>query len=629
MEDTTAIPAHPLPEAVLAQIRAVWGHDRLRPLQAEAIAAPLARRDSLVVLPTGSGKSLCYQAPPLATDGLTLVVSPLIALMKDQADGLTLNGYPAAALHSATERDDTDHTFDRIASGELRLILAAPERVLTSGFLSRLARATDNADRLTAIAIDEAHCISQWGHDFRPEYRRLRELRDVFPGVPFQALTATATPRVREDIARQLDLRNPEILVGDFDRPNLTYRVAARNRTADQVAAAIERHDKSGAIVYCLSRAETARLSETLRNKGIAARAYHAGLDPTKRADVQDDFVNERLDVVCATVAFGMGIDRSNVRLVAHVGIPKSIEAYQQEAGRAGRDGLPAECLLLTSSNAAQRWQRLIEQSAAEAGIEQHLVDAQLALLAQMRTFTNPTRCRHRTLVEHFGQEYTTPNCNACDVCLGETEQLPDADVVAKKIISAVARTGQRFGAGHVVDVLRGRATERVRELDHESLTVFGILAQHSAAALKALIDQLIEQKALARSAGEYPTLQLGPAGLDVLKDERQVILAIPPGTKSARSRRDRTQSAAALGPLAPDERALFERLRALRMEIAQENNVPPYVVFSDATLRELARAKPEHTWQMLEIKGIGQKKVATFGKQFLEAIAEAVEELP
>ncbi|MEC9372993.1 MAG: ATP-dependent DNA helicase RecQ, partial [Planctomycetota bacterium] len=412
---------------VLEAVSRVWGYESLRPLQSRAIAAGIESRDALTVLPTGGGKSLCYQVPPLVTGRATVVISPLIALMRDQVRGLELNGYPAAALHSAVDPAEARDIERRLLDGEILLILAAPERAVSSPFASLLARLHDS-NRLGAIAIDEAHCISQWGHDFRPEYRQLAGLRRVAPGVPMQAFTATATPRVREDIVHQLRLKNPEVLVGSFDRPNLTYRVQTRRDPAEQVAAAITnmnlRGEGGGAIVYCLSRADTESLAEKLRAAKIDAKAYHAGLNPKARQKVEEAFTNEHLDVVVATVAFGMGIDRSNVRLVIHASMPKSVEAYQQEAGRAGRDGLPAECLLLYAPSDAGRWRRLIERSGEDSGADPAATQAQLALIDEMRRLVSAMRCRHRALVEHFGQSFESDNCNACDVCLGETAAL-------------------------------------------------------------------------------------------------------------------------------------------------------------------------------------------------------------
>lgn len=610
------------PDHILNAIREVWGFDELRPLQAASINAALDNRDCLTVLPTGGGKSLCYQVPPLITDRATIVVSPLISLMRDQVRSLELNGYPAAALHSALDYEDARAIEQRLLAGKLRLVLAAPERVMTGGFRALLAKLAD-ASNLGAIAIDEAHCISQWGHDFRPEYRMLRELRQVVPGVPMHAFTATATPRVREDIIDQLDLHEPEVLVGVFDRPNLTYRVRARSKAAEQAAAAIrdmqQRGEGGGAIIYCLSRKNTESLAKQLRDKGFNAEHYHAGMPATKRHTVEQRFSREQLDVVVATVAFGMGIDRSNVRLVIHATMPKSIEAYQQETGRAGRDGLPAECILLYAASDPGRWRQLIERSAEEQGSPHEVVHAQLELIDQMRRLATALACRHKQLSEHFGQPYDADSCKACDVCLGETRAEPDATRIAQVLLSAVARTGQRFGAAHITDVVRGADSENVRARAHHNLSVFGLLAERRKPEVTAFLDQLVAAGAL--TVGEHRALRFGPRGLAAMKGQDAIPLAVP--MTAARDRRDPARPHDAR-PLDPQERALFETLRALRKSIAEELEVPPYVVFSDATLRDLARHRPTNRAEMLEIKGVGQRKLEAFADAFLEAITAA-----
>jgi ATP-dependent DNA helicase RecQ len=616
---TTPPPAEANDAAVAAAIERYWGFSELRPLQREAIAAALAGRDLLTVLPTGAGKSLCYQVPPLITGRLSVVVSPLIALMQDQIDGLRLAGVPAAALHSNLSARERSEIRARVADGELRLLLVAPERLLGDSFLRWLQESD-----VGAFAIDEAHCISQWGHDFRPEYRQLSALRERFPGVPFHAYTATATPRVQDDIVQQLRLRDPERLIGRFDRANLVYRVLPRVDRTEQIAAAIARHPGAAAIVYCIARKDTEKVAAELRARGVEAAAYHAGLDGAVRTRISADFRAERLAVVVATVAFGMGIDRGDVRLVVHAALPKSLEHYQQETGRAGRDGLPAECLLLYSAADAARWRGLAQRSAAEADVPDEVVAAQLALLSHMQRLASRVHCRHRAISEYFGQAYEADNCGACDVCLNELTPLPDAHVTAQKILSAVARCGQSFGAGHVIDVLRGRATAKVTARGHERLPTFGALAGVSAQRLANYVDQLIDAGELARSEGEFPVLQLTPGSRELMRGEREALLveaavAHDPPARSGR----RTRGGEAAAPqLAPAERELFEVLRTLRRGIASELGVPPYVVFGDVTLEELARVRPSSAAYLLSVRGIGERKRDAFGERFLTAIA-------
>jgi len=618
-------------DAVAQTVLDVWGYDSLRPLQMQAISAGIESRDCLTVLPTGGGKSMCYQVPPLITGKATIVVSPLIALMRDQVRGLELLGYKAAAMHSGIDHEESRDIAKQLLTGELDLVLAAPERVMTASFKTLIGSMCD-LDRLGCIAIDEAHCISQWGHDFRPEYRRIAEIRRIAPNVSIQAFTATATPRVREDIANQLSLRNPEVIIGVFDRPNLTYRVQARESASEQIAAAVARHseagDSSGAIVYCLSRKDTEKIAEELRALGLDADAYHAGLGVSDRHNIEQAFSNETLDIVVATVAFGMGIDRSNVRLVVHASMPKSIEAYQQETGRAGRDGLEAECLLLYSPSDGGRWERLIEQSAEEHGSDP---TAQLELVRDMRKFVASFTCRHQYLSKHFGQEYTPPaereDCGACDVCLGETAHEEDAHRIGQIIMSAVARTGERFGAAHICDVVRGGNGQRIKNYGHDNLRVHGMLENRRKAEVMSFIDQMVASDALIRVVEDrYETLAFGSCGVSVMKGIETLSLAKPIGTgseKSERNRRTRASRVIERRPLSTAEKELFETLRSLRMSIAQERGVPPYVVFNDSTLREMALAKPTTRHELMSIRGVGQKKLDSFGRAFLDAIEQ------
>jgi ATP-dependent DNA helicase RecQ len=595
--------------AVLDVTRRYWGYDTLRPLQAEAIRAGIDRRDSLVVMPTGGGKSLCYQVPPAVAGRLDVVVSPLIALMKDQVDGLRACGYPAVALHSGLTGDERAAAERAVTSGDLHLVFVAPERLVTPWFMRLLERRG-----VRTFAIDEAHCISHWGHDFRPEYRQLARLKHAFPDASVHAYTATATERVREDIVRQLELDDPAVLVGRFDRPNLVYRIVTRVDSRGQVLEVIRRHAGEAVIVYCLTRRDTESVAGALRAEGVEAEAYHAGLEPGTRRRIQDAFAAERLDVVVATVAFGMGIDRSNVRCVVHAAMPKSIEAYQQETGRAGRDGLEAECVLLYSPADAMRWESLVRRSADEGEADETVVEASLALLRDMQRLCGAMTCRHRALSEYFGQAYGDDGCGACDVCLGEVEDAVDGTTTARKILSCVARVGQRFGAGHVADVLRGADTEMIRRCGHETLSTYGLLQGMPRRSLMSMILQLVDQGVLARTTGDRPVLHLNDASLEVLRDERAVRLVEP---KTAAVRRSRADTESWEGV----DRDLFETLRGLRRELARERQVPPYVIFSDATLRELARLRPDTADALRAVHGIGEKKLADLGPVILETI--------
>ena len=594
---------------ILATVHRYWGFSELRPLQEQGIRAGLERRDSLVVMPTGGGKSLCYQVPAELARRTDIVVSPLISLMKDQVDGLRESGYPAAALYSGMPLDTVRETEAQIAAGRYRLVFVAPERLLTPRFLQLIERL-----QVRAFAIDEAHCISQWGHDFRPEYRQLAELKIRFPQASVHAYTATATARVRADIAEQLRLQNPAVLVGTFDRPNLTYRIVPRVDAQMQALQVLRRHPGEAAIVYCISRKDTEAMAEWLQANRLRAASYHAGMEAEERRRTQDAFASEEIDVVAATVAFGMGIDRSDVRCVIHAAMPKSIEHYQQETGRAGRDGLEAECVMLYSAANVLRWESLIEKSAAEATAPGEVIAAACELLEHMRRFCTGVHCRHRKLSEYFGQEYSKPNCEACDLCLNEVEGLADATVTAQKILSCVARAGERFGAEHIVDVLLGANTERVRRWRHEELSTYGLMKGTNRKTLINMLYQLLDDGLLERTTEERPVLRLNDASRDVLRGKRTVRLLQPKAVVS-KTRFDE-QSWEGV------DHGLFESLRTLRRQVADERDVPAYVLFSDATLRDMARVRPGSASALLGIRGVGERKLADLGTRFLELIA-------
>jgi ATP-dependent DNA helicase RecQ len=560
-------------------------------------------------MPTGGGKSLCYQVPAELARRTDIVVSPLISLMKDQVDGLHESGYPAAALYSGMPLDAVRKTEAEIAAGRYRLVFVAPERLLTARFLQLIQPLP-----VRAFAIDEAHCISHWGHDFRPEYRQLAQLKKRFPQASVHAYTATATERVRADIAEQLRLQNPAVLVGRFDRPNLVYRVVPRVDAQAQVLEALRRHPGEAAIVYCISRKDTEAMAEVLRAKRLRAAFYHAGMEAEERRKTQDAFATEKIDIVVATVAFGMGIDRSDVRCIIHAAMPKSIEHYQQETGRAGRDGLEAECVLLYSAADVIRWESLIEKSAAEASAPGEVIAAARELLEHMRRLCAGVDCRHRKLSEYFGQEYSKPSCAACDICLNEVEGVADATVTAQKILSCVARAGERFGAEHIVDVLLGADTERVRRWRHEQLSTYSLMKGMNRKTLTSMLYQLLDAGLLERTNEERPVLRLNDGSWAVLRGKRAVRL-LRPKTEIRKTRFDEESWEGV-------DRGLFESLRALRRTVAEERGVPAYVLSSDAALRDMARARPGSRAAFLNVRGVGERKLADLGERFLKLIA-------
>ena len=613
-------------ERVQEEIARTFGIHRLRPMQREAIEANLAGRDLLLVLPTGGGKSLCYQAPALVRDGLTVVVSPLISLMKDQVDGLLQNGVAAGMLTSAQEPGQLRAVHEDLEAGRLDLLFVSPERLMSNGFLAHLERLG-----LAALAIDEAHCISHWGHDFRPEFRQLGELKRRNPSLPIHAFTATATARVREDILGELGLVDPLVLVGDCDRPNLVYRVQPRREIARQVLEVVERHSGRAGIVYCISRKEVERLASELSAKGVRAAPYHAGLAPELRRRTQERFLDEEIDVVCATVAFGMGIDRTDVRFVVHAALPKGIEQYGQETGRAGRDGLTSECVLFYSGKDYHSWKSLMERGHDEArangvAVDDEILSSSIDRLGAMMSYTTKLVCRHRQLVEYFGQEWTRPEglgdevqgCGACDVCLGEIQVLEDSLVIAQKILSCVVRCEQRYGAYHIASVLRGASTAGIRQAGHDKLSTHGLLADHSMAEVRGYIDQLIGLDHLRVAGDRYPVLYLSQTGVEVMRAEREIeLLAVP------RAKRERSRSTPAAAELDPADEPLFEVLRTLRRDLARERAVPPYLIFNDRTLVQMAAEKPTDPDAFLALRGVGEKKAADLGPAFLGAIAD------
>lgn len=607
-------------EELKAIVQKHWGFANFRPLQEDAMRAVLDGRDSLLVLPTGGGKSLCFQAPAVLKGGTTVVVSPLIALMKDQVDNLQSYGIPAVQLDSSLSARDRFNFEQDVRDGAVRLLFVSPERLMMSEF-QNLCRQVG----VKTFAIDEAHCISHWGHDFRPEYRMLSKIKQLFPGASVHGYTATATEQVRGDICKQLSLTNPLVLVGNFDRPNLTYRVLPRVNLDRQMREVLDRHRGEAGIIYCLSKKNVDDTTSLVRSWGYKAEAYHAGKDSAERTRVQELFINEECDIVVATVAFGMGIDRSNIRFILHTSMPKSIEHYQQETGRAGRDGLEAECVLLHSGQDFLSWRGILEKSAQENNVDADFLPNAMKHLEDIDHYARGAVCRHKALVGYFGQDYAEPSCAACDLCLGDVEVVAQTDslIIAQKILSCVARVKERFGINHVIGVLRADDSERIRQLGHDKLSTYGLLKDHSVKVLRDWIAQLIGQGVLAKAGDEYPVLKLNLASWEVMKGKQKVQLTQPVLRKSEKVKQSRADVTSWDGV----ERELFEQLRKWRFDLAKQSGKPPYVIMSDETLRQLARVRPSDAEKLRYIYGIGDQKLRTYGHLVLSIIRDYCQE--
>jgi ATP-dependent DNA helicase RecQ len=595
-----------------------FGFPTFRPSQEAIVRDVLSGRDVFALLPTGGGKSLCYQLPALLTPGLTVVISPLIALMKDQVDALDTAGIAATALNSSLDWPALQRRLDRLERGEYKLLYVAPERLTLPGF-------SDDLERwgVARFVVDEAHCISEWGHDFRPEYRRIAPLRERFPDVPFCAFTATATARVRDDVVAQLGLRRPAVHVASFDRANLAYRVVHAPRTVDTLVKWLRaRPDDEAGIVYAGSRANSDKLADALSAAGIPALAYHAGLDSATRAKRQDAFIRDDVRVMCATIAFGMGIDKSNVRFVLHWDVPRSLEGYYQETGRAGRDGLPADCTLFFAYGDIARVERFIqekppgEQAAARAQLE------------RVKHYAYSNGCRRRELLAYFGETYPHERCDNCDNCL-QPRASYDATIDAQKLLSCIYRVGEahgpstssgQFGIAHTIDVLVGAKTEKVERWYHDRLSTYGIGKERDRRTWRHLAEELLRLGLITQDAARHNIVALTDAGKRALVARSPV--TVREAVANVPGRRGRSLAAR------PDDEAydreLFGVLRALRREIAAERDVPPYVVFSDAVLRSMARELPRTPAQLRAISGVGEKKLADFGARFLAAIEES-----
>ena len=598
---------------LLSLLKQYFGFTSFRPLQEEIIRDSLAGKDVFALLPTGGGKSLCFQLPAMAQPGLTVVVSPLIALMKDQVDAMQAGGIPATFLNSSLAQNESRVRLRGLHQGEFRLLYVAPERLMLSGFLEDLKRWN-----VKLIAIDEAHCISEWGHDFRPEYRQIADLRKLFPDVPFMALTATATGRVREDIVTHLKLRDPKCYVASFNRPNLSYRVIPKNKPYGQLLDFLRARLKESGIVYCQSRKSAERVAAHLTEDGVKARPYHAGLTPKERSEHQELFLRDDIRVICATIAFGMGINKPNVRFVVHYDLPKNIEGYYQETGRAGRDGLPGECVLLFSAGDVVKQTQFIDEKSGPR--EQQIAREQLQ---QMVHYAECAGCRRRELLAYFGEEFSAADCGACDNCLSPRATF-DGTVVAQKFLSCVYRIREktRFGVGlnHVVEVLTGADTEKIRKWNHAQLSTYGIGREHSRPEWAVIGRELVRLGHLRQTAEKFSVLELTNAGLAVLKQRTPVTLTKPVTAPETKVRR--------VGEIACDE-TLFDRLRQLRKRLADERAVPAYIVFSDVTLRQMARDYPAGESELARISGVGEKKLREFGGLFLGEIADYLQDNP
>jgi ATP-dependent DNA helicase RecQ len=595
----------------LETLHRVFGYASFRGQQEAVIEHVIAGGDALVLMPTGGGKSLCYQIPALVRPGLGVVVSPLIALMKDQVDALRQLGVRAAYLNSTLMPSEARAIESAIRDGALDLLYVAPERLVMSGCLDLLSNVA-----ISLFAIDEAHCVSQWGHNFRPEYRQLTILHDHFPSVPRLALTATADGPTRKDIVERLQLGSAEVFVLGFDRPNITYRVVEKRDPKAQLLAFLRgEHPDEAGIVYCLSRRKVDEIADFLSSHGRLALPYHAGLDAETRQRHQDRFLRDEGIIIVATVAFGMGIDKSNVRFVAHLDAPRSLEAYYQETGRAGRDGLKADAWMTYGMSDVVSLRQMVQSSE----LDERQKRVELQKLDALLGFCESATCRRQVLLHYFGDELDAP-CGNCDVCLSPVKSW-DGTLAAQKALSAVYRTGQRFGVQHLIDVLTGKDTERVRQWGHDALKTFGVGADIARNTWQSVFRQLVAGGYLAVDIEGHGGLHFGPRAVSVVKGEETVQFR---ADRSAETRPKAMKATTSAQSLDPGEVQLFEALRALRLELAREQSLPPYIIFHDATLLDMARRRPLNIEALAEIPGVGRSKLDRYGKAFLAVIASA-----
>jgi ATP-dependent DNA helicase RecQ len=602
-------------EHAVAALKKNFGYDAFRPLQADIIQALFNRRDTLVLMPTGGGKSICFQIPAITLDGTAVVVSPLIALMKDQVEGLRENGVSAAFLNSSQDASQARLVEDGLVAGTIKLLYVSPEKLVSQGFQPLLKRM-----KISLFAIDEAHCISSWGHDFRPEYTQLRFLKDQFPEIPIMALTATADKLTRKDIVDQLGLRDPEIFIASFDRPNISLHVKPGQRRIEQIFEFLARHPRQSGIIYCLSRKACEDLSAKLNAKGYKSAFYHADMPGSKRSQVQEDFINDRIPIICATIAFGMGIDKSNVRFVIHYNLPRNLEGYYQEIGRAGRDGLAANALLFFSYADVQTYRDMFEQG--EGTAEQK--ELKIAKLNRMFQFAEAPVCRRKTILNYFGEAHSD-NCGNCDVCEHPPRQF-DGTLAVQKALSAIIRAQEGVGMNLLIDVLRGSQRREVFDQGLHKIKTYGAGKEYSYEEWLFLISQMLHLGLIEIAYDDFSRLKMTAAGKTVLFDNQRVPLALP-STKEKKEKAEKLPTPKAKPATQQLREELFERLRAARRNLAQQHGVPPYLIFSDATLADMAEKRPLTDADMLQVSGVGERKLQLYGDTFIGEIRRYVME--
>jgi ATP-dependent DNA helicase RecQ len=608
----------------LETLKKHFGYTVFRPLQEEVINEFCQLRDTVVLMPTGGGKSLCYQLPALIFPGTAVVISPLISLMKDQVDALTANGIKATFFNSSVDGGVLRERMAKATAGEYKLIYMAPERLSVEGVHDWLQTCN-----VTALAIDEAHCISQWGHDFRPDYRNLKSFRASFPTIPIIALTATATPQVKDDIIKELNLKKPKTFVSSFYRQNLEIRVMPKKNELQKIISILKKHQGESCIVYCFSRKDTESLAERLQEEGFSAGAYHAGLEATKRADMQDDFIHDCINIITATTAFGMGIDKPDVRLVIHRTFPKTLEGYYQEIGRAGRDGLPSECVLLYSAGDKIKLDYFLSLVSDENERQKELDG-----ILEVMNYAEGRSCRWVSLISYFGEKPAITTCNTCDVCRSKSDTV-DATEITQKMLSGIIKTSNRFGKAHVLKVLRGSKEQKILDRSHDSLSVWGIAKDTPESVLSEVFMQLIAHGFIARNEGEYPTFCVTKSGKDFLtkketlklpRVQEEMLLSEVDTTPAHKNNSSKKKRTARIKKDFQTDTPCFEELKILRKKLADERGVPAFIIFGDASLHDMSYKKPQTKKEFQDITGVGEKKLTEYGEVFMKAVGEYLE---